>query len=410
LILPYLLTAFTAYQFLFRTVRLEGSPIYLIANPYYLLLPLIFIWLGAVILVGKRSDRNFFIGWLLLLIFPSLMLRSFNGQAGFVYLYFRGLQFFWGPLLIMPGLLGLFRLLGFVEEGPGTIRRYLTLIALIAGSLTIFEVLAVDILHVPPLTFPWIGNPGDPNPPDLHPFRPWGLPSYPQPNALILAYLFWLTLLYRTNGISDKIATCAGVILSGSGTGQVGLAILAPLGIRKPWLLLAIVLVPSITIVTWATLTHQYATSPTVIGKFDLAYAFRLSGSFITIAQRFFGQFTASELLFGSVTPTSNSVIGLTHDWAYLDVFFSYGIVGVFGYIALFGTMLFLSLPFELSTEKKFYFAIVGLALNFHYGTLNFYVGQFLFSCLAALQLNRFYSRSVANNSTPQTESMQPMT
>ena len=391
--MAYLLTTFTAYQFLFRVVRLQGSLIYFAINPYLLLLPLIFIWLGAVILVGKRLDRNLLVGWLLLLIFPSVMLRSFNGQAAFFFLYLRGLQFFWGPLLIIPGLLGMFRAVGFLETSDDTTRRYIKIIATIAGLLTLFELLAVDILKIPPLTFPWIGvqdNPAASQ--NLNPFRPWGLPSYPQPNALILAYLFWLAIAYHTSGTAQKLVTLSGVILSGSGTGQLALGALAPLVLRRPALLATLIVIPFIALVTWATVTRQFSVSGGAIGRFDAAYAIRLAGLFAVIGQRFLSRFDFSELLFGSTSPTPDSVVGLTHDWAYLDVFYVYGFIGLVGYILLNGGMLFLSLPMELGSGRKLYFSLIGLALNFHYGTLNFYVGQFLFSSLAALQLNRLYS------------------
>jgi hypothetical protein len=393
--LAYLLTAFTVYQFVFRILHLQNSTIYFIANPYLLFIPLVFIWLGAAIVLGKRVDRNTLVGWCLILTFPSVMLRNFDGQAGFFFLYLRGLQFFWGPLLIVPGLLGLFRLVTFVETSNETTKRYLTTIATIAGSLTLFELFAVDLLHIAPLTFPWVGSPDDPHPQDLNPFRPWGLPSATQPNALLLAYIFWLAILYRTKGFMHKIAAFCGVALSGSGTGQLGLALLSPLALRRPWLLVASVILPLTGLVVWATFTNQYAVSGGMTGRFDLAYGFRLAGLFIALAQRFFSQFNINELLFGNSVVTSFSVIGLTHDWAYLDVFYVYGLVGVIGYLMLFGSVLYFSLPLELDNGLKVCFALAGLALNFHYGTLNYYVGQFLFSSLAALQLNRLYSRAV---------------
>lgn len=406
MILPYLLTVLTVYQFVFRTIRLQGSTFYFFANPYLLLLPLIVFWLGAVILVGKRVDRNLLVGWLLLLLFPSAMLRDFNRQADFFFVYLRGLQFFWGPILLVPGLLGLFRLTGFIDATPNTTRRYLTVMGIIAGGLTLFELFAVDLLHVPPLTFPWVGNPDYPNSQDLSPFRPWGLPSYPQPNALLLAYIFWLAVVYRTRGVIHKVITFLGIALSGSGTGQLGFAVLAPLALRKPLVLAIIVIVPLTALVAWATATSQYTVSGGALGRFDLAYLSRLTVLFNAITQNFLHQFNAEEFLFGSAFPTAQSVTGITHDWAYLDVFYIFGIVGVVGYILLFGAVLFFALPPELNGRKKLYFAVAGLALNFHYGTLNFYVGQFLFSSLAALQLNRLYSGASEQNLSAQPATM----
>ena len=62
------------------------------------------------------------------------------------------------------------------------------------------------------------------------------------------------------------------------------------------------------------------------------------------------------------------------------------------GYLLLYGALLFLALPREAGSNKRIFFAVVGLIVNFHYSTLNYYVGQFIFTVLAALQLSRgFY-------------------
>jgi hypothetical protein len=393
--MAYLLVALTLFQFVFRVVGLQNSALYIAVNPYVLSLPFIIFWLGAAITGKQKTHRNLLIAWIALLIFPCVMLRDFTGDAGFFFLFLRGLQFFWGPLLIVPAFLGFFRLAGFVDPTDDTIRRYITIMGAIAGSLTLFELFAVHILGIAPLTFPWIGNPEDAHPIDLNPFRPWGLPSYPQPNALIMAYLFWLALVWQTRGKYHKLSTLAGVALSGSGTGQLGFAALTPLVIRKPLVVAAAILTPLSLLVTWATLTNQYAVSGGGIGRFDLAYAVRLSAFFTILGKRFFHQFNNEEIVFGTQHPTAAVVVGYTHDWAYLDIFYAYGLVGLVGYVLLFGGLLFLAIPSRISSARRFYFAAAGLILNFHYGTLNFFAGQFLLSSIVALRLNGIYSREV---------------
>jgi hypothetical protein len=44
----------------------------------------------------------------------------------------------------------------------------------------------------------------------------------------------------------------------------------------------------------------------------------------------------------------------------------------------------------------KVYFTVVVMLANFHYGTLNYFVGQFLFSVLAALRVYGTYARTRA--------------
>ena len=397
--MAYILVALTTFQFFLRTIGLHDLAIYLVANPYVLLMPFIFIWLGAAIIVGRSVDRNFLLGWVFILLFPSVMFRTYSGSSDFFFLFLHGMQFFWGPALLVPALLGLFRAFGFVETSTDTARRYLVVLATVAGSITLLELVTVDVLGLSPYTFPWVGSPNDLHPHDIDPFRPWGLPSYPQPNALILAYLFWLSLLYGTNGLYHKIATFVGVALSGSATGQLGFAALLPLVIRRPLLVVALVLTPLILLVGWASLTSQYTVNGGALGRFDVAYAIKLSGMFTSVGTHFFSRFTADEFLFGTSRPDILVITGLTHDWAYLDVFYAYGLVGLVGYILFYGSILFLATPAEVATTRRAYFAIVGLLLNFHYGTLNYFVGQFLFSTLAALQLNRLFSAAAASKS-----------
>jgi hypothetical protein len=110
---------------------------------------------------------------------------------------------------------------------------------------------------------------------------------------------------------------------------------------------------------------------------------------FAVVFNNFTGGLSADELAFGSQTQTADTVGGLTHDWAYLDVSIAYGVVGLVGYILMFGCLLFLMIPAEAGRAKKTYFMVMMLVLNFHYGTLNYYVGQMLVAGLVALQLHR---------------------
>jgi hypothetical protein len=392
--MAYLLVALTAYQFAFRVAGLQNSALYSLINPYTIIMPFIIFWVGAAIVGGTKTDRSLLTLTLAILAFPCLMLRNFNGDAHFFFLFLRGLQFFWGPALMVPACLGIFRLTGFRETSNDSLRLYLKWMAAITGSLTLFELVAVHILKIPPLTFPWIGNLDELHPQDINPFRPWGLLSYPQPNALVMAYLFWLASVWQTTGLYHKLATLSGVALSGSGTGQIGFAAMASLIMRRPLGVAIIVLIPATLLVTWATLTNQDAAG-TNFGRLDIAYLNRLTLFFLALAGRFLGRFTTDELLFGTSNPSDAVVTGYSHDWAYLDVFYAYGIAGVVGYILLFGTLLYLSLPGHLAVGRRLFFSLLGLALNFHYGTLNFYVGQLLFTSIVALRLNGIYSNEV---------------
>jgi hypothetical protein len=145
----------------------------------------------------------------------------------------------------------------------------------------------------------------------------------------------------------------------------------------------------------WILSTQNTAWTGYTEGRFTLEYLSRLVQLFQGLASRYFSRFSMGELLIGTATPTTLVVTGLTRDWAYLDVFYAYGLIGVVGYLLLYGTIIVVAIPGEVSATKRALFALVALGLNFHYGTLNFFVGQFLFSSLAALQLNRTFALSV---------------
>lgn len=390
--MPYLLVALTVFQFVFRIVGLQNSGLYYALNPYVISLPFIIFWLGASIVGHRRVDRNLLAGWLFVLLFPCIMLRDFNGDVAFLFVFFRGLQFFWGPLLLIPAFLGFFRMIGYQSPTDDALRRYIPIMAGIAGSLTLFELFAVHVLGIPPLTFPWIGNPDELHQQDINPFRPWGLPSYPQPNALIMGYLFWLAVVWKTKGIYPRIAPLIGVLLSSSGTGVIGLVAMSPLVFRRAFVLMGAIFLPAIALVAWATLTEQFAAA-TAFGRFDLAYLGRLLFFLRFFIDNFLYKFTPAEFLLGTNNPTPTIVTGVTHDWAYIDVFYAYGIAGVCGYLLLFGTILYLAIPSSVPASRRAFFALAGLALNFHYGTLNFYSGQLIFSSLVALRINGIYSR-----------------
>ncbi len=398
--MAYFLVALTLYTFVLRSLGLSDTALYAVANPYVLLMPFIFIWQGSVILVGKPVDRNAMIGWLVIMLFPCMMLRTGTPTAEFSGIFLKGVQFFFGPVLLVPAILGFFRMANFVEPTDDTAKRYIVILSIIAASVTLIEFIGVHIIGLPPQIFPWVGDIGA-GAKMAHDTRPWGITSYPQPNALILAYLFWLAVLYGTKGTFHKAASCTSVLAAASGTGLLALVGMVPIGTKRPFALLTLILSPAIVLSIWATATSQYYRTGGLLGRFDIAYYTKPIRFLTMFIGRFLDQFSTNEVLFGTQSPDKLVVLGLTHDWAYLDVFYAYGLFGVLGYILLYSSLLFLAVPPSAGTSKRLLFAAAGLALNFHYGTLNYFVGQFMFGALAALQLNRMHSRALSSAIVP---------
>jgi hypothetical protein len=222
-------------------------------------------------------------------------------------------------------------------------------------------------------------------------FRPWGITSYPQPNAVLLALLFWLSYLYGATGKIHKVMLLAALASSFGGTGMITFLVLIPLISRRRALGISIGLPIIAAIVAVATIVHE---RNSVLYRFDIATISRYMTFFTTVAHRFLDGLTPNELAFGSETQTIDTVSGITHDWAYLDVFIAYGAVGLVGYLLLYACLLYLAVPREAGIGKKVYFMVMMLLMNFHYGTLNYYVGQVLLASLAALQLHRAFMRA----------------
>ena len=385
--MAYFLVLLTCFQFIVKGLRLEGSPFYFIFNPYLLVMPFIPIWLASLALLRRAADKNLLLGVLVFAAIQVAAIPAFSTMPDFPLSYLKAAQFFWGPALLLVGLLGLFRMLGFDDGSTEAGKTYVKWLGTIDGLLSIGEVVAVKVLGVPALALPWVRAGSV----DVDPFRPWGLTAYAQPNALVLAFSFWLSYLYNPKFSFDKAVTAVALVLSLGGTGQIAFLLLLPLLTRRPFSLSVLGAGILAGVVGFATYAQQYLNGGP-LGKFDFAYLARLSEIFGAVFQAFLSQFGRYEIMFGTASPTPETAAGVTHDWAYLDVFYAYGLVGLIGYLLLYGALLFLAIPREAGSRKRVFFAGVALVVNFHYGTLNYYVGQFIFASLAALQLSRgFY-------------------
>ena len=281
-------------------------------------------------------------------------------------------------------LLGMFRITATRADTYGLAQNFIKALCVITSVITLLEVFLVWVLHVPSAALPWVTYQYEGF------YRPFGLVQYPQPNAVILALLFWLSFLYQVRGALHRIMVALALATTAGATGLITFLVLIPLWTRRPFLLSVIGFAFLGSIVGIATMTNQQATGGP-LGKFDLVYASTLIRMFSRFAQISFMKFTPNDYLFGSSFISTQASIGLTHDWAYLDVFFVYGIVGVAGYLLLYGTIIFLATPRESKVSMRVFFMLIALLANFHYGTLNYFVGQMLFSVLAALNVYRNY-------------------
>jgi len=295
------------------------------------------------------------------------------------------MQFFWGPALIIPMLLGLFRLAKLVNPRR-LAQQFIKSLCFIAAGITLVEVVIVAA-GVPPDALPWVTNVYK------GPHRPFGLPAYPQPNAVFLALLFWLSFIWEVPGKFHRFFSFIALGLTFGGTGQLTFLALLPLWTRKPLLFFVVALAALGILMGGATITNQHAERG-IFEKFDLAYLGILISVFMNVSNSFLSQFSTSDLLMGSSFISEKATKGLTHDWAYFDVFYVNGLIGLGAYILLYGTIIYVACPREASRQMRIYFVLIVMLANFHYGTLNYYIGQMLFSCLAAIGIYRLYPTS----------------
>jgi|GEM_PF-2472967 len=380
----FFLIFLTCFQFLCNAAHIQQTALYLVINPYVAMFPLLFIWLAALGFYGHYADRNFLIAWLVLMTLQTLFLQTFSISPGFPVNLFKSLQFFWGPLVLIPIFLGLFRISGAPRDVTHTTHVYIKGLCWIASGISLFEIVAVRLLHVPALSLPWIH--------DLYVgiHRPFGLPDYPQPNAILLALLFWFSFLYQVPGNAHRVVTLVTLSLTLGITGVIIFLALIPLWTRRPFLFSGMGFAALGVLVATATLGAQYSTGGP-LEKFDLAYLDRLGYLLNKVLRLYLVQFNTDNFLFGAPLISPLATSGISHDWAYFDVFYVYGFVGVAAYILLYGLVSYLACPSSATVSMRLYFVLVVLIANFHYGTLNYYVGQFLFSTLAALRIRDMY-------------------
>ena len=104
--LPFLILI-SCFQFLSLCVGLQQSPVYFILNPYVALAPLFLIWLAGLGFYRNPADKNFVILWSIMMGVQAMILGAFLRSNDFPFSFIRSMQFFWGPTLIIPMLLGL---------------------------------------------------------------------------------------------------------------------------------------------------------------------------------------------------------------------------------------------------------------------------------------------------------------
>ena len=124
------------------------------------------------------------------------------------------------------------------------------------------------------------------------------------------------------------MVTSVSPVLSLGGTGQIAFLLMLPLLTRRPFSFSVCGVGILALVMGFATYSQRHLNNG-LLGRLDFAYLARLFQKYSQVSfSCFFSQFNQSEIMFGTANPTPQTAAGLSHDWAYLDVFYAYGIVG----------------------------------------------------------------------------------
>jgi hypothetical protein len=187
-------------------------------------------------------------------------------------------------------------------------------------------------------------------------------------------------LLYWGSITAVSYLGMLAVVASMAGTGISSLAVLL-LARNIKLSRRAVIAVISLTLV----LTGLLAYFPPIASKLNLEYFRALLEIMFVAYDNFLANFTVAEIVWGTNKFGTEYNPGVTHDWAYFDIFYEYGLVGLFSYLLVYFFVIFNALPRRFSGSLRLLIILFFFGINFHYSALNYFPGQMLFGILGAI-------------------------
>lgn len=285
----------------------------------------------------------------------------------------KSIQYFYGVIIVF---LGFFLLLKKAKVDVRDLPKMLVSnLVLVIGTVTLAELILANFVFEPKDFFFYNGIELTNAALAIEPFkvRPFGLSLSPQANAFTLASLVVLNYLYhrKFNAICAFGTFC--VALTFSGTGLALLLVAGMIFSRHVYIKVIVVLT---LLIAALSLTD----------KLSVEYGLLLIDKFTESTSSILGNFRAEEWMLGSDDPSFNEGTGLTTDWAYLDVLYEFGVIGLLIYIGTYYKIIRYVLPSN-DAANKFALILLMMFFNLHYPSLNYYVCQMALGILAAMNV-----------------------
>lgn len=363
------------YQWLFHLTlayfgMISDKDILKLVNPYVLLSIIIFICLITLMIRDKMVAAFFF----LLSFIAAIAFIKYFGFDKFPGNFLKSVQYMYGIIIIFIGFFLILKMIG--GNYTGIPKRLVSILVLIIGGVTLLDLVLANFVYTAKSFFMYSGL-------DISNIyinlgyiktRPFGLSLSPQANAYTLASLVLLNYIYNEKLNAVTLFGIFCVIMTFSGTGVALLLIGMFFYFKLPYIKLPVIFFIILIFLNYTD-------------KFSMFYFDRVYGIFNKDLVKYFYNFGLNEWLFGSRTPSFNNSGPLTTDWAYLDVIYEYGVLGLALYVGVFYKIIRLALPIKYS-KRMHTFPWLLLLINTHYPSLNYFVSQMAFGILAAINMH----------------------
>ena len=392
------LVGIVSYQFLMGMLGLRETAIYFITNPYNIFI--IFALLSFLDIVSRTKLNKVALPTILIVSFAIVVIIfNYIPYKEFPFNLIKNLQYFWGPIFLVSGFVFFLKLTTAQKFKYQSINEtFVSYVLFVAATITFAEYIYVNVLILP---IEYLGHIteisnefGIASSSRFFIMRPFGITSYPQPNGVILTALISLNYLYKRRIDWLCLYGFMALLITFTGTAYLAFLMMLPLLTKRPFLHATY---SGLALIATTIMMDYIKDYNVVFYKLSFSYIeYNVFERFqVLVIDNFMSNFTLVNYLFGSSEPNFNVGTGVTHDYAYFDVFYEGGIVALIAYIALYSFIVRYSLSEQIKKGHAYYFTIVMLIANIHYPTLNFYVGQFLFSILAAIN---FWMRTPMRN------------
>ena len=385
----YLLIFFTTYQFLMGIIFLKSSIFYLLFSPYVLLTLFLLVHFSVNSRVARISNKISVLAAVFIILILSLSQKDVF-SPNFLSFLLKSLQYSYGGFLVALGVfyvlsIRYFRSIDFIFLQ----KAFLKTMLILASSVTILEFIYLSILELPPEYLGHISSTvSEYNGNTWYKMRSFGIASYPQVSGALLSIL--VILYFFSVGKIDIIfmVGCIAIFLGMTGTGVFLLLMFLPLLFKKTITYSIITFLLFLCFSFFGKILYEIYPDITLFHRLSLEQFARYINLFIDVGYDRVGDFNIQQWIFGRELFSYSYGSSPTHDWAYLAIIIEYGFVGLFSYLIMYGVIIHGAIFNEISSIKKIYFLLMVLGINVHYPAINFYVVQFVFGILFALNVH----------------------